>query len=307
MYSASHSSCNLRDNHFVTRTRPHGGSLAISTPRGQLQLDPLRDAGIVAALVFAAGVAVGLVPPGTDDEVYWLSGHVHPLYQLAYVWPGFFYSPAFAQVLAPLTVLPLSIFAALWKLLLAAAVFYLVRRWAALAFLIPFVTAEMMAGNVNLLIGAAIVLGFEYPGAWAFVLLTKVSPGVGLIWFAARREWRQLAVALATTGAAAAISLLLAPDLWRAWVSVLVSNAQTASSPDALNVGPIALRAAVAAAVAFWGARTDRRWAIPVAATIALPVIYIGGLSVLLASVPLYLRDRHRRVSAQESPAALSI
>ena len=42
----------------------------------------------------------------------------------------------------------------------------------------------------------AIVLGFRWPFTWAFVLLTKVTPGVGLLWFAVRREWRSLAIAL---------------------------------------------------------------------------------------------------------------
>ena len=258
-------------------------------------LDPLRDAGIVAALAFAALVAAGVAPVGTDDTVYWLTGHTEPLYRLAYVWPGYFYSPTFAQVLSPFTVLPLPVFGALWKLVLAAAVFYLARRWAVVAFIVPFVAAEMFAGNVNLLIAAAIVLGFSWPGAWAFVLLTKVSPGVGLVWFAVRREWRSLAIALGSTAVITAASIALAPGLWRDWVSVLTANVQTASSSDAFPAGPVTLRVVIAAALVAWGAWTDRRWVVPVAATLALPVIYVGGLSVLLAALPLYLDSRPGR------------
>jgi Glycosyltransferase family 87 len=264
-------------------------------------LDPLRDAGIVAAFAFAISVALGLAPVGTDDNVYWLTGHTDPLYRLAYVWPGYFYSPAFAQVLAPFTLLPLTVFGALWKLLLAGAVFVLARRWAVVAFVIPFVAAEMFAGNVNLLIAAAIVLGFRWPGAWAVVLLTKVSPGVGLVWFAVRREWRSLAIALGTTVLVAAASFALAPSLWFDWVDVLRANVQTASSSDAIGAGPVTLRVAVALVVVAWGAWTNRRWTVPVAATIALPVIYVGGLSILLASIPLYLQPR-AAVPAQAVP-----
>ena len=47
---------------------------------------------------------------------------------------------------------------------------------------------------------AAIALGFRYPAAWSFLLLTKVTPGIGLVWFAVRREWRPLAIALGFTG-----------------------------------------------------------------------------------------------------------
>ena len=60
----------------------------------------------------------------------------------------------------------------------------------------------------------AIVLGMRWPAAWAFILLTKISPGVGLLWFAVRREWRNLAIALGVTSAIAAVSFVLAPNLW---------------------------------------------------------------------------------------------
>ena len=250
--------------------------------------DAIRDAGLIATAAFAGAVAAGIVPVGTDDYVYWLTGHTEPLYRLAYVWPGYFYSPAFAQAISPLTSLPLPLFGALWKLVLCGAVFYLAGRWAALAFIVPVVAAEMFAGNVNLLIGAAIVAGFRWPAAWSFVLLTKVSPGVGLLWFAVRREWRSLAIAVGATAAIVVASVVLTPALWRDWIQVLTTNAQTASSPDAFGAGPIALRLPIAALIVAWGALTDRRWTVPIAATLALPVIYVGGLALLLACVPLF-------------------
>jgi hypothetical protein len=43
------------------------------------------------------------------------------------------------------------------------------------------------------------------------------------------------------------------------------------------------LRLPIAAAVVIWGARTDRPWAVPVAATIAMPVVWVATLSVLTA------------------------
>jgi hypothetical protein len=36
-----------------------------------------------------------------------------------------------------------------------------------------------------------------------------------------------------------------------------------------------------------WGARTDRRWAVPVASMLALPALWYGGLSMLLAVIVL--------------------
>ncbi len=80
------------------------------------------------------------------------------------------------------------------------------------------VMPELWGGNITLLIALAVVAGFRWPAAWAFVLLTKVTPGVGLLWFAVRREWRSLAMALGATLAVVAVSSLVAPGLWRDWV-----------------------------------------------------------------------------------------
>ena len=69
-------------------------------------------------------------------------------------------------------------------------------------------------GNIHLLLGLAIVAGTRWPALWAFPLLTKITPGIGLIWFAARREWRNLAIALVATVVVVGVSYVLAPWLW---------------------------------------------------------------------------------------------
>ena len=49
----------------------------------------------------------------------------------------------------------------------------------------------------------------------------------------------------------------------------------------------------VAALLVYWGARTDRPWTVPVAATLGLPIIWPHGLCLALAAVPfLRLGDR---------------
>ena len=60
------------------------------------------------------------------------------------------------------------------------------------ALLLPPVAAEINAANINFPMGLAIVAAFRWPALWAFPLLTKVTPGVGVLWFAVRREWRAL-------------------------------------------------------------------------------------------------------------------
>ena len=114
-----------------------------------------------------------------------------------------------------------------------------------------------------------------------------MTPGIGLLWFAARGEWRSLAIALGATAAIAAVSLVIAPAAWADWIGlVLASTGKTSGTWSAVGL-PLFVRLPIAVAVVTWGARTDRRWTVPVAAMLALPALWFGGLSMLLAVVPL--------------------
>ena len=83
---------------------------------------------------------------------------------------------------------------------------------------------ELWGGNVTILLAAAVVVGFRFAGAWAFPLLTKVTPGVGVLWFAARREWRAMWLALACTAVVIAATALAAPHLWGEWTTLLAEQ-----------------------------------------------------------------------------------
>jgi hypothetical protein len=50
---------------------------------------------------------------------------------------------------------------------------------------------------------------------------------------------------------------------------------------------PLWIRLPISLAVVAWGARTDRAWTVPVAAMLALPALWYGGISMLLAVIPL--------------------
>ncbi len=54
------------------------------------------------------------------------------------------------------------------------------------------------------------------------------------------------------------------------------------------------MRLPVAAALVIWGARTDRRWTVLVGATLALPVLWLTGLS-MFAGLAIELSERARR------------
>jgi hypothetical protein len=246
---------------------------------------------IVAAAAWVA--VVGFSEPfgrlwgtGQDARCYWFPSVLDPYVASEWTNPiAYVYSPAFLQLISPLTRLPWQAFMGAWTAILLLAVRFLTgpRLFAAA---VLFAAMEIAGGNISLLIAVAIVIGFRWPAAWSFVLLTKVTPGIGLLWFAFRHEWRSLGIAIGATLAVVAASAALLPDAWTDWVGVLSRNVGRDGTWAAL---PIALwiRLPVALAIVAWGARTNRRWTVPLASLIALPAVWYGSLSMLLAILAL--------------------
>jgi hypothetical protein len=177
---------------------------------------------------------------------------------------------------------------AVWAAILMAAMTYITGPRLILLGLAFFGLMEIWGGNIELLVALAIVVGFRWPAAWSFVLLTKITPGVGLLWFVVRREWRSLAIAAAATAAVMAVSYLLMPEAWRRWPQVLADNAGKGGTGTWAAVPiPFLVRLPFAIVLVVWGARTNRRWTVPVSAMLALPALWYGGLSIMLATLPL--------------------
>ena len=248
----------------------------------------LRDGAILAGLLFTAYLFLIVAPQaqtvGFDALSYWIYSIDDP-YRITHGTMGsFVYSPVAARLFQADSLLPFWQFVWLWTGVLLGTAIWLGgrKRWLwVLAF--PPVALELYHGNVHLLIGAAIALGFRYPAAWSFVLLTKVTPGVGLLWFAVRREWRRLAIALGVTAALVAVSLVVDARLWQEWIDkeLLVSLRTPPNQPQIAI--PLLVRLPIAAAVVIWGARTNRKWTVPLAAALAMPVLWIAAFSVLAA------------------------
>jgi hypothetical protein len=247
---------------------------------------PIRDALILVGLARAAYYFfVQDIQPwtfvGLDARAYWGIDLAHP-----YVSSGlgevstYLYSPAFAQLMAPLSNLPFEVFLVGWMFLLAAVFVWLVWPWpwAALILFLP-VTYELFVGNIHFLIAATIVLGFRAPAVWAFPVLTKITPAVGLLWFPVRREWRGLAIAVGTIAGIVLVSFVIAPSAWVDWVRFLLS------SPGRSEV--LLPRIALGVALVLVGAATGRRWFVPVAVFISLPVVWINSWVILLAVIRL--------------------
>ena len=256
--------------------------------------------GVAVAVALWAMVVVFSEPwgrlwgTGQDARCYWQATLAAPYLHSDWNDPiAYVYSPAFLQLVSPLTALPWQAFMAAWTAILVLAVRFLTGpRLLAAGLLFPFAAMEVAGGNVSLLLAAAIVVGFRWPAAWAIVLLTKITPGIGLLWFAVRGEWRSLAIALGATAAIAAVSFVILPDQWRTWIDVVIRNAGKGGTWASVPI-PLVIRMPFAVALVVWGARTDRRWTVQVASMLALPALWYGGFSMLLAVIAL-LPERAR-------------
>lgn len=253
----------------------------------------------MTAWVVAAEVIWRMVPYirdtarfGQDSYAYWFAGHSGNPYERP---PGaadaFLYSPAFEQVTRPLTALPWPVFASVWLAIETAALLWLLRpvqiRWA-----VPVAIAcfpELYVGNIYLLLAVVAVIGLRVPALWAFPVLTKITPGVGLLWFACRGEWRRLGIAVATTAAVVAVSYAADPSAWADWVRFLLNNGDGA--PDG-TVG-LAVRSVAAVALVVYGARRGWSWVVPVAMLVSCPMaLYNLPSFTLLLALPRLLAGR---------------
>ena len=95
------------------------------------------------------------------------------------------------------------------------------------------------------------------------------------------------------TGAIVAVSLVLQGQLWVDWLAFIGSTPEGGSVAQFQIADPALDPAARRrSSLVAWGALTDRRWTVPVAATLALPVLWVSGFAICaaLASASLWAR-----------------
>jgi hypothetical protein len=267
----------------------------LSPPRRRAIRDGLLVAGAIfnAVVIFGWGSRNGLgsdLHPWEDARSWWLID-LSDLYgraEISLVASGAFrLSPAVAWLMYPLTWLSWPAFIAVYLALSVVAVTILGRRWTPILIVaFPPILLEGLNGNIHLFMALAIWAGLRWPAAWAFILLTKVTPGVGLVWFVARREWRNLAIAIGATAAIIAVGVLLAPSLWVEWLRFLVRAAELPTVPTPLPGLP--LRLAISIVVIWYAARTDRAWIVPIGCMIAMPTLWLQSTALLTACFPLW-------------------
>ena len=270
-------------------------------PTGQVDLRrqlPLHVTWLLGlALTYLSWLDMGDGLLGRDSHAYWAAWQGPGLYANP---PGsldaFNYSPAFAQLVWPLAQLPWPVFGVVWALATVAGLVVLLRPlgWRWVPPLLLCCTPEIASGNVFWVLALVAAYGLRHPALWTFPLLTKLTPGLGPVWFAVRREWRPLAVSLAVTAAIVVASYAVAPAAWADWLDFLGDHSgRTADPVGTALLPPLLVRLPVALGLVVWGARSDRRWVLPVAMVLATPVTGIAALTILTA-IP---RLRQRQLS----------
>jgi hypothetical protein len=234
---------------------------------------------------------------GQDSHAYWNLWQGSWDREMYTIPPGYLdaynYSPAFAQLVWPLSALPWPAFGLLWSLAATAAFTYLLRPlgWRWVLPLLLCCAPEILSGNVFWIL-ALVTAWAARPGArprtgawWSVVVLTKVTPALGPVWYAVRREWGPLAWSVAGTAAVVAASALISPELWSRWISFLLDNENSSGVVGSPILGPLAVRLPLALVLVVWGAATDRRWTLPMAMALATPVAGPAAFT-MLAAVP---------------------
>ena len=167
---------------------------------------------ILLALAAIGGVLLAVIV-GTfwmepnDNLAYWIAAERlvagEPIYltgAAAFEPYAYHYPPPLAQALAPLTLfVPVVWYLAAYRALLLLTTWDLAgRRILQMLALIAFipVALDLRFENVQLFMALAIVLGLgRWPWAFAVMAVIKISPGLGVVYLALRRRWRDAALA----------------------------------------------------------------------------------------------------------------
>ncbi|MFL5675762.1 MAG: hypothetical protein ACJ779_12195 [Chloroflexota bacterium] len=189
------------------------------------------------------------------------------------------YAPPFVVMFAAVSWLPIELMYIGIVALEVAALRYLAGSWLAfgLACLFPLTAFELVSGNFNMLVAAAIVAAINRRAAPATVMsFAKLSPILAVH----PRDWRVVAVA---TGVMFAITIPWL-GLWPTWVGHLAAAYGQPLGPQ-IEI-PFALRAIAALGLLV----LFRPWSRALAAFVAIPAMYWGSLVILLAPAAVILR-----------------
>lgn len=257
-------------------------------------------AGVFALLTIAAPSRFF----GFDSHAYWLAWRHSEMYGLkANQQNAYLYSPAFAQLIWPLVQLPWPAFFTIWTAAGLAAYSWLLwpLRWLWRVPLLIICVPQAIVGNVWPAFALVLVFGLRRSSLWAIPLLTKVTAATGLVWFAARREWRQLAGAAAAAGLVTAVSVAISPGLWLDWLRLLEGGGGAGRPAGAVET-PLAIRLPVALLLAVVAARKGRVWLLALSMALASPTFALSWLLsnlMVLTALPRSCEGKTRTPAAE--------
>ena len=257
---------------------------AFASERPSLWLAGLSVAGLVIVVWFAL-----LIPTqegfGYDAFAFW-DVRLGDIYARSFgqltAYGAFRYSPPVALAFAPFHLLPWPVFLALWTAVLAGTLAWLGGRWALASCVFIGIPVSIYEGNIDMLVAASVVLAFRWPAILSFAILAKVTPGVTLVWFLVRRDWRSVWIALGSTVLIVVLTYPFVGDAWPSYIRMLVDNGGAAEG------GNVIPRIVLAGALVAWAARSDRLWLVGIAVAIAQPALTIRSVSVGIAALALY-------------------
>ena len=231
---------------------------------------------VVAAIV---GLLVGLTslirhvttdPLNDVQAYYWAGGRLNaglPLYppdQSVETPLGYPYPPLLAILFRPLALLPFEAAAGIWELVVlacfAATVWWMgVRRratWLVLGMLAAPIAWCLSIGQAQVPLTMLTAIGA--PWSIALAANIKLFPAAVSLWWIGRRDWRNLAVFVATVAGLLVVQLILAPQAMLDYVTA-ISLKQVG---EVVNISPY-----VVSPPAVGGARRCRRSARPAPGT----------------------------------------
>lgn len=235
-----------------------------------------------------------------DEHAYWLAARRliegKPLYDptaIAITPYAYWYPPVFAQALVPFAaLLGPEAFSWAWTALLLACLWWLGGRSVigglALVAFLP-VAIELWFRNVHLPL-AVLVAGGLLGAPWLFALgaLMKFAPGLGIVYLAARGRWRDALVVSVVAGGIVALSVLIAPQLWRDYLDILLARGP--ADEGAFLPIPFWLRLGTGVVLAVIAGRLPARVGDPllvVAVVLASPTLWVAAFAMLAAAVPV--------------------
>jgi hypothetical protein len=227
-----------------------------------------------------------------------------PLYNEAFSVSGpfglFFYPPAFALLLIPLTVLAPSAAIWAWTVLISVALLVAIAampvaprvRWAMLliAGLSWPALYSIKLGQVGTLMLLLFALGWRWldrpPRLAASIALgavVKVQPVLLLGWALVAGRARTVAIAIGFVIACVAISsVVFGPGAWIDWANLLVRLSQPLDTPHSVTIGHVALDAGVTLQAA-WALQVS--WWVAVAAVVGYCIVRGSATASYLAVV----------------------